>query len=800
MRLTETSGSARIRIHLKMSDKGRAGYITPHISISKEKVLAALGCKEVSATEAVSCCYDEVVREVTKLLKPSAALVKGAIRLAGQKADVDVVCEVRTVGDAIDSYIAAAFKDGSSMRAMLAGAIADEALFSMDVTICDELKMMCRRLHLGISGRLAVPDDIEPDSYRMLIEAAGRQIGAVLTDGLMLEPVKTLCNLYVLTDDADMFNAAHNCSSCGNLKCSRRLVSQACAASVPMAAAASSAVPAASFGEGKICIKVAADGGISEVLCDAGETVMHMLSRLNPKYEAVCGGTGRCGKCKIQVLDKELPVSMADRRCFTKKELLSGWRLACMAVVTEALTVRPAMTDVTASAVLTETNVAVAQPQKPGTQAVPFAPRQSEAWGLESSEKRASMCSSFCFGIDIGTTTIAIGLYAGDDGRCIDTYTALNRQRIYGADVISRIQQAVAGNAARERELVIEDISEGLESLAKKYLKPSDNVGHIAIAANTTMLHLLLGYPCDGLGHAPFLPYKRESVSFEADRVFEGIKKFEMPVFEKAQVLIYPGISAFVGADIVAGMTALRMGRADAVDLLIDLGTNGEMAIGNKNRLLVASAAAGPAFEGGNITWGTGSVAGAICRAEFKDGKLLTETIGGAAPLGICGTGIVEVIHELLSAGLLDETGLLDEKYFDCGYPLAQTDDGRTITLTQKDIREFQMAKASICAGVETLLEMYEITAADISRVCIAGGFGYGLNYKKAAAIGLLPEGFETKVCPAGNTALAGAALLALHPEAIKSAEALADAAHEISLADSEAFQNHYIKNMYFSK
>lgn len=777
-----------------MSDKIIRKSVVPEIRVTKAKVMAALAYDTFSGmADILDRDYRAVLADVMPLLKPKTVFAAPLeIVLKDTFEETGIICELRSVGEAVSRYIENAFKEGNSVQALLASAIADEALFSMEDVSLKQLKDICETLGCGIKRRLRLPEMITAKSWRSAIESAAREVDIKMTDGLMLSPEKSLCVMYELSEDMCLFEAAHHCEDCDKLNCPRRTIGASKENAEQEKLSAS--VVLREMEDAMPKLKVYSAEGIEEVVCQNKETVMSALSRLNPKYEAVCGGTGRCGKCRIKLEEGCLPVTEADRRCFTKKELLNGWRLACMAEVMENVAVRPEMTDVSEMEVLTdrhELNEMLASSQA-DMMTVSF-PEPVRSMRLQNTAEAEKSPYFYCIGIDIGTTTIAVGLYSSD-GDCIDTYTALNRQRSFGADVLSRIQRAPT-DGGRMRALVLEDISKGMEKLVQKYLRYADRIKNIGIAANTTMLHLLLGYPCESLGSAPFLPYRKESEQLAVQSLFENL---EHPAFEKTEVFIYPGISAFVGADIVAGMTALDMAASEKIDLFIDLGTNGEMAVGSLRKLFVASTAAGPAFEGGNITWGTGSITGAICGAEFLNGKLVLKTIGGALPVGICGTGLIEVVCALIDAGIIDETGLLNEKYFGGGYPLARRADGSVIVLTQKDIRELQMAKASICAGVQTLMAAYGITEQSLNKVYIAGGFGYGLNYKKAVKIGLLPRGLETKICPVGNTALAGAALLAGRPEILEKSEKLASRTKEISLAESEEFQNYYIQNINF--
>lgn len=265
-------------------------------------------------------------------------------------------------------------------------------------------------------------------------------------------------------------------------------------------------------------------------------------------------------------------------------------------------------------------------------------------------------------------------------------------------------------------------------------------------------------------------------------------------------MVLLPGISAYVGADIVSGLYACGFEKKEEVCLLIDLGTNGEMAIGKKDRILVTSAAAGPAFEGGNITWGTGSVASAICSVRIQGEQAEVKTIQEKPPLGICGTGVVETAVELVRAGIMEDNGRMEERYFEEGYPLARTEDQRTIVFTRKDVREIQLAKAAIRAGVETLLLRYGIQKEEVSKVFLAVGFGCRLDKEKAVAIGLLPEEFRDKIETVGNSSLCGAMRYLREETMDSSLETIVANASEINLSADHDFNEFYMEYMMFGE
>lgn len=305
--------------------------------------------------------------------------------------------------------------------------------------------------------------------------------------------------------------------------------------------------------------------------------------------------------------------------------------------------------------------------------------------------------------VDIGTTTVAMQLH-GRDGSVEDYLAEVNPQVSYGADVLSRIQAAARAESAQDMQRqVLEVLQQGFEQF-KKVLSEGESLFAV-IAANTTMTYLLLGYDTGELGQAPFCATYLEAVSKEIGGV---------------DCLICPGLSAFVGGDIVAGLFACDMFTSKELTLLIDLGTNGEMVLGNCDRMIACATAAGPAFEGG-------------------------------VNRGVWGADMVRILAALRQEGIVDETGLLCDTYFESGIRAGD------VLVTQESIRAIQLAKGAISAGIRILVQEYGITMEDIHRVVLAGGFGYFLDVDAAATIRLLPDSLKAKTISGGNTALAGA-------------------------------------------
>ena len=449
-----------------------------------------------------------------------------------------------------------------------------------------------------------------------------------------------------------------------------------------------------------------------------------------------------------------------------------------------------------------------AVPKKEGT-ANCDAMKPDRADGADSIVK-----NTYAIAIDLGTTTLVFALVNKVSSQVVHTVTMLNSQRKYGADVLSRIQASADGKKNELRASIQKDLREGIDKLVKEYTTTTEvielfkqqplKVENIVISGNTTMTHLLMGYDCSALGVYPFKAVNTELIEGIAREIIGYSHNIQGQETE-IPVTVLPSISAFVGGDIVSGLYTLDFVNNKEISLFVDLGTNGEIALGNCDRILTTSVAAGPAFEGGNISCGTGSVAGAICavtitrNVEDSEGNtsqlfnVQIKTIHNAQPCGICGTGVIETISELLKCGLVDETGLLADEYFDNGFSLTNTEN--PILFTQQDIRQFQLAKAAVRTGIEVLTKEYGITIAEIDKVYIAGGFGYHLNIEKSASIGLIPPELADRAVAVGNTSLAGVVKYLSDPNALHILQRIKNASEDIILANDGDFQEVYLKN-----
>lgn len=515
-------------------------------------------------------------------------------------------------------------------------------------------------------------------------------------------------------------------------------------------------------------IKVQTNNKTKDIILKDGESLMNALIRENFYVSAICAGKGRCGKCKVRVIDGVAPISAEDTQFFTETELADGMRLSCTLYPNSNMTIEFNQNDESTFEIISD--------------------YQTD----KTIQTHTDNSNEYEIAIDIGTTTIVFQLIDKSSKRVCHTTSKINRQRQYGADVVSRIQSSISGNGELLRDSIRSDLKIGIHLLCSEYRIDLKRISKIVIAANTTMTHLLMGYDCSGLGVYPFTPV---NIDFIKGRAIDIIG-----ISSTAEVVILPAVSTYVGGDIVSGLYECGFDKTDDICLLIDLGTNGEMALGNRSKILVASTAAGPAFEGGNITCGTGSVSGAVCSVKLNGESADIKTISDKPPVGICGTGCIEITAELIREKLVDNTGLLNEKYFDKGFPIAKSADGQPIRFTQKDIRELQLAKAAIRAGAETLILRCGITKEQISKVYIAGGFGYRLDAQKAAIIGMLPPDLVNRVQAVGNSSLGGAVKYLTESDSEISLQNIVNISEEISLALDSDFSEIYMRSMMFSE
>ncbi|MBQ9784554.1 MAG: DUF4445 domain-containing protein [Clostridia bacterium] len=480
------------------------------------------------------------------------------------------------------------------------------------------------------------------------------------------------------------------------------------------------------------------------IFAEDGENLLGILASVGVSLPAACGGRGTCGKCRVRLISGRVAGTEADA---------CGEILACHASVCEDLV--------------------LSIPQSAGS-------------GLDRflSQPLTGGAAGLCAVLDVGTTTLALCLLDRATGEILQRRTALNPQGVLGADVLSRIGAWGAGKGLLLQRLLLDRVCKMLDEVSG-----GRAIDMLTVAANTTMLHLFLNVDPTTIGVYPFTPRFTDTqwVTGEA---------LGLPV---SRVCLLPSVSGYIGGDVTAGAVACGMDRTDETLLLVDVGTNGEIMLSHKGALYATSAAAGPAFEGACIECGMGGVAGAVDHVTLTNGELAVSTVGGTAPRGICGSGLIDLIALLLREGLLDESGAWAD---DAASPLCARLRGdrfylgESVYLSQKDIRQYQLAKSAIVSGILVLLDSCGVRVDEVSRVMIAGGLGYYMNVESAAQTGLLPASLASRTESVGNTALAGARLCACDPDGVSRVERLARATRVVELGGSTAFSEAYMMNM----
>ncbi|MBR4073712.1 MAG: DUF4445 domain-containing protein [Clostridia bacterium] len=474
------------------------------------------------------------------------------------------------------------------------------------------------------------------------------------------------------------------------------------------------------------------------------------------KGEMGCGGKGKCGKCKVIAKGNLSGYSESEKSLLSKEELSQNIRLACCTIVEGGCEV-----------------FTLSETEGEHTQII------TDGVMPEFSVKPAF--SRYGVAVDIGTTTLAAKLYS-EKGELLASVSSLNPQYEWGADVISRIEAALNGEDRRKLSLAIKKAIDGiLSDLALSAGISSQEIDGIVITGNTVMLYLLVEESTEPLSHAPFIVKKLFGETVTAD--FLELTR----VKADTRVYIPPCISAFIGADTVCAMLSTEMCNGTDTCMLVDIGTNGEMALWHNGELNVCSTAAGPAFEGVGISMGMRGAKGAIDKVSVEEKEIKCHIIGGECPKGICGSGLVDAIAAMLETEILDETGFLECDEYTLQEP---------VKLTQKDIRAVQLAKSAIYAGLYTLLKSSEITANTVDNLYIAGGFGNYLNIGNAEKIGLIPGGFAEKARVMGNAALSGAVMLLLNTDYIDRCNLLAKKAGVIELSSNPVFSEQYMLGM----
>ncbi len=461
------------------------------------------------------------------------------------------------------------------------------------------------------------------------------------------------------------------------------------------------------------------------------------------EIQAPCGGNHRCGKCKIRVMQGNLPIHDAERRHLSEEELLLGVRLACA---------HPDCED-----------DCVCEPYR---EHVSYTICSIHEETFESVKEEG-----FAVALDIGTTTIAAVLIDLYEGKILREKTFLNPQSRYGADVITRIAQTAKIGIEPLQSILVKKIEKELASFDGYAWK------RMCVCGNPTMMHLFAGVDPSSIGQAPYRCTLDTYKELPGQQLFPNWK-------HRFVIQLLPPISAYVGSDVVMGLYSTQIMKQDKTKALIDLGTNGEMALYHDHRLYVTSAACGPAFEGGNMSCGSGAVSGALCRSGY-DEKWYYETLEQAPACGICGSGYLSIFHQALDNGLLEPDGYLAKELF--FHPKA--------VVNQKDVREFQLAKASVIAAFLCMCRHASISVSAIEELYIAGGFGKYAQPQDLVALGILPDKLSGRLHVLGNSALRGTCQYAIYQD-IESIEDIRNRSESLLLAGDELFTQLFMEHM----
>lgn len=598
------------------------------------------------------------------------------------------------------------------------------------------------------------------------------------------------------------------------------------------------------------------DEGVIELYSAGYSRLLDLLGAAGLEMETSCGGRGKCGKCRVKVLAGDCtPPGDDEKTLLPAEELARGVRLACCCSVRSKVTLLSRQAG--RHARILENSICPDFPLVPvirkqavsigrdGGQGSLFedlvlqlrAPVSGESLlpvlrflgehghdgltvvlkddailGIESSDTTAD-----CYGmaVDIGTTTVVAGLLDLADGRELAVTSTLNPQKKFGLDVLSRIQHAQNDPSGLETlsGLMVQCLNNLIGDLCGQAGVDRQHIYEVTVAANTVMLHLFLGVNPRQLGRAPYHTVFRQGQTISAGTLGLNVSSF-------SRVYCLPSVSSFIGADIVAGIMATELDRALETSLFLDIGTNGEIVLHKDGKLLACSAAAGPALEGMNISCGMRAADGAVEEVRLQNG-IRWRTIGNSPPRGLCGSGLLDLVAGLLDAGVVLPSGRIvaREEFLEAhpGSPLAGHIDKVTgkrrfwlvppassgeagVFITQADVRQVQLAKGAVVAGIKALLTRAGVKDKEVEQIYLAGAFGTYVNPQILIRIGFFPRVWQDRIVFAGNSARAGAVMALLSGPARRRAEEIAQKVDYFELSSCPDFEKLFAQNMTFPR
>ncbi len=591
----------------------------------------------------------------------------------------------------------------------------------------------------------------------------------------------------------------------------------------------------------------------------SGTNLIEAAQKADIIIPSFCGTHGKCGKCKVKILQKELPYTYQEEITLSPEERAIGIHLACQINVTTDLLVEVVSEEkIQTSTFLTydlaesfevdhhlkkyyleltipdlenllddsfniETHIKPNYPElnvplvllqnlstflRKNDFKVTIAVDTKQVINIESGDTSHKLLG---VAVDLGTTTIVGSLVDMLTGKILALAARTNPQSTYGADVISRVNYSISepGGLGKLQTTVIKAINEIIEELCETSGAKFREIYEMSLAGNTIMNHLFLGVNPQYIAEAPYIPAYRKSQKFMAEEL--GIA-----ILPRGPVTTLPNISGYVGGDITGFILACDLNKRDKITLGIDIGTNGEIVLGSKDRLICCSTAAGPAFEGGQISCGMRAMEGALDKFFIDEEQIFYHVIGDVEAKGICGTGLIDAIAEMRRVGIIDETGRIiaptqfdgaewlrnrivaNDKNYD--FILASEADGakQLLKLKQQDVRELQLAKGAVAAGIEILMKDLGIGISDIEEILIAGAFGSYLNKYNALQIGLLPDISADKIKFVGNAASMGAKKFLLSKNVRKEAGELIKTTQYLELSARLDFQEIFAEKLFF--
>ena len=508
-------------------------------------------------------------------------------------------------------------------------------------------------------------------------------------------------------------------------------------------------------GKREMRIEIISENSTKSVEAQEGQTALAVLQQEGIPFSAPCGGNGTCGKCKALIKNSEG----------------LEYRLACQTPAEDGMQI------------IIEKDKGM----------------RIQVGGFSSAYDRdADPEGGYGLAIDVGTTTVVCHLHDLSTGERIASASSPNPQAVFGGDVLSRINASMEGKLPAMNNVIISCLAtlsrQAFETAGIHYETPRKAV----LAGNTVMEHIAANLSPDSIGVNPFTPLSL----FGDSHNIEGLCP---------NTYFVDCVAGYVGGDITAGILASELHKKEKPCVFLDIGTNGEMAIGCKDRIITCATAAGPAFEGANITFGMPAAPGGISKLEVGDDGFELNVIGGIAPVGICGSGLIDALAAMLNLEVVDEGGALADPDEVDGFAadlLDEVDDkdvfflteNRNVYITQKDIRNLQLAKAAICAGILTLCDEYGIEVEDIDEMLIAGGFGNFIRLESAARMGLFPPVLLDRAKSIGNSAGEGASDLLVSKQAREDFIEVVKKCEYLELSTSAGFNEHYVDQMSFEE